>query len=77
MTGEILQFEDLQRLCRPRGPAPRAATVVRWAERQKIRYKYDSEGRIWTTLAAINAALGLSSGTAAADQSTERPEDLI
>lgn len=63
MIGEILQFEDLQRMCRPNpdGPLPRLATVVRWAEDQGIRYKYDGQGGIWTTLDAVNVALGVGS----------------
>lgn len=72
MTEEILQFEDLQRLCRPHGPPPRASTVRRWAERQKISYKYDGSGGIWTTLAALNTALQLGGQAPAA-----KPEDLI
>jgi hypothetical protein len=72
MTEQILHFEDLQRLCRPRGPLPRPATVRRWAERQKISCKYDGSGGIWTTLDALNAALKLGGHAPAA-----KPEDLI
>lgn len=72
MTG-IITFNDLQRLCRPAGPTPRASTVRRWADRQQIRYKYDGDGGIWTTAAALNAALGIGQVGAASD----RPEDLI
>ncbi|HVJ37855.1 MAG TPA: hypothetical protein VM687_08630 [Stenotrophomonas sp.] len=59
MTDKILTFEDLRRLCAPDGPPPRPATVVRWACAQGIRYKYDGRGGIWTTVDALNAALGL------------------
>ncbi|HDX0800928.1 hypothetical protein MOQ14_17265 [Stenotrophomonas maltophilia] len=59
MSSRIVQFNALQELCAPHGPPPRAATVRRWAERQGIRYKYDRHGGIWTTLDALNAALGL------------------
>lgn len=61
MIGPILQFEDLQRLCRPapEAPMPKLATVERWAKAQGIRYRYDGQGGIWTTLDALNAALGL------------------
>lgn len=59
MTAQVLTFEDLRRLCRPEGPEPRPATVVRWARAQGIRYKYDADGGIWTTVDALNAALGL------------------
>lgn len=72
MTG-IITFNDLQRMCRPAGPAPRASTVRRWADRQQIRYKYDGAGGIWTTTAALNAALGIG----LVDPASVRPEDLI
>ena len=76
MIGEILQFEDLQRMCRPNPGAapPRLATVVRWAEDQGIRYRYDGQGGIWTTLAAVNAALGVS---AANDTTPYDPSELF
>jgi len=59
LSSRIVRFNTLQELCTPYGPPPRAATVRRWAERQGIRYKYDRHGGIWTTLDALNAALGL------------------
>ena len=58
MIGEFLQFPDLQELCR-HGERPRLSTVEAWARGQGIRYKYDGKGGIWTTAAAMNAALGL------------------
>lgn len=73
MSQGILMFADLQRMCRPNGPAPRPATVRRWAEREGIRYKYDRHGGIWTTREAVNASLGLLDQPAEA----EKPEDLI
>lgn len=60
MIGDrILQFPDLQSLCRPDPCArpPRLSTVVKWAERQGIRYKYDGQGGIWTTLSAVERAV--------------------
>jgi len=54
----ILHFKDLQQICQP-GKQPRMATVELWARRNGIAYKYDAKGGIWTTLDAINAALGL------------------
>ncbi|MCC4622216.1 hypothetical protein LL965_19975 [Xanthomonas cassavae CFBP 4642] len=60
MSDAVLTFEDLRRLCAPIGPAPRASTVVRWAHDQGIRYKYDGRGGIWTTVDALNAALGIA-----------------
>lgn len=60
MIGEvILQFSDLQELCSP-GEKPRLSTVCRWAEDTGIRYKYDGKGGIWTTLSALEAAIGLT-----------------
>jgi len=38
-----------------------------------LRYKYDAPDGIWTTEAALNAALGLSN----AGPAMEREEDLI
>lgn len=58
LIGDVLQFQDLQELCRP-GERPRLATVEAWARTCGIRYKYDGKGGIWTTAAAMNAALGL------------------
>lgn len=60
MCDRLVPFAALQELCSPDGPPPRANTVRRWAERQGIRYRYDRRGGIWTTLDAVNAALGLS-----------------
>lgn len=54
----ILQFADLQELCSP-GERPRLATVTRWADDAGIRYKYDGRGGIWTTLSALETALGV------------------
>lgn len=59
MSMQVLAFEDLRNLCAPNGPSPRLSTVERWAQAQGIRYKYDSQGGIWTTIDALNAALGL------------------
>lgn len=57
--GHILQFGDLQELCK-KGEKPRLSTVEKWAQDNGIRYKYDGEGGIWTTLEALNAALGVA-----------------
>lgn len=73
MIGSILQFEDLQQLCSP-GKRPRLATVEAWARRQGIRFQYDGRGGIWTTLEALNAALGLR---AAANDSTNYSSDEL
>lgn len=58
MIGPVLQFADLQELCRP-GERPRLATVEAWARSQNILYRYDGKGGIWTTVDALNHALGL------------------
>ena len=60
MIGSIIEFVELQRLCRPHGPRPSVTTVIRWAKQQGIRYKLDGCGGIWTTSEALNAALGLT-----------------
>lgn len=54
----ILEFDDLRKLS-GLGEHARMATVARWAEKQGIRYKCDGHGGIWTTIDAVNAALGL------------------
>jgi len=75
MSPAILHFKDLQQICQP-GKQPRLATVELWARKNGIAYKYDARGGIWTTLDAINAALGLQ----LPDRPGERaayPEDLI
>lgn len=73
MTKQVLSFVDLQRICRPEGPPPRASTVRRWADRQHIRYKYDGSGGIWTTVEALNAALRVGDSPA----TQEKSQDLI
>jgi len=35
------------------------AGVIKWAESQGIPYKYDAKGGVWTTMDALNFALGL------------------
>ncbi|WP_454261467.1 hypothetical protein [Pseudoxanthomonas mexicana] len=76
MTSNVVPFTVLQRMCRPTGPAPRASTVAKWAEREHIRYKYDGEGNIWTTQAALDAAWDCISPQQAANDET-RIEDLV
>lgn len=58
MHPAIVPFEDLQQLCKP-GENPRLATVEAWAKRQGIRYRYDGKGGIFTTIDAVNVALGI------------------
>lgn len=74
MIGPVLQHEDLKRLCRPdpKAPAPTLATLERWARKIGLRVQYDGQGGIWTTLDALNAALGVS---AAANGDDAYPAD--
>lgn len=58
IADSILQFTDLQELCRP-CEKPRLSTVERWATSQGIKYRYDGKGGIWTTIDALNSALGV------------------
>ncbi|GHH52961.1 hypothetical protein [[Pseudomonas] boreopolis] len=55
---EIYTFEDLQLMCGG-GKKVSRAKVEAWAKDQGIKYRYDGKGGIWTTLEALNAALGL------------------
>lgn len=74
MHPAILAYADLQDMCRP-GEKPRLATVVAWADNQGIRYRYDGKGGIWTTIDAVNIALGV---TAANDDAQPyRADDVI
>lgn len=75
MIGTVLQFEDLQRICKPHAEArPRRATVEKWAKRIGLRYTYDAEGGIIATVEALNAALGVA---AANDSGPYKPEDIL
>lgn len=60
MIGNVLQFQDLQSLCRPNcAKPPRRATVEAWAKKIGLPYTYDGNGGIISTVDAVNAALGL------------------
>lgn len=56
MLGPVLQFEDLQQLT----GYQRLSDVERCLTEQKIPFKR-CRGGVWTTVAALNAALGVSS----------------
>lgn len=73
MIGPVLQFEDLQQLCKP-GENPRLATVEAWARRINLRYTYDGNGGLMSTIDALNAALGL---TAANDDTPLRADQVF
>lgn len=65
---DILQFDDLRKLS-GLGERAQLATVERWAIRTGIKYNYDGKGGIWTTMDAMNAALGLNkAGSEAANE---------
>lgn len=80
MIGNILEFQDLQRLCRPKakGRPPRLSTVEAWAKAQGIAFGYDKDGGIWTTQEAVNAALGIRAANddQAAGSSSYGAEDV-
>lgn len=58
MIGALIEYDDLRKLSRL-GEHAQLATVERWAKRAGIRYQYDGRGGIWTTLDAMNAAVGM------------------
>lgn len=75
MIGPVLQFEDLQALCKPKAERPpRRAAVEKWAKKIGLRYTYDGAGGIMSTIEALNAAMGLT--TAANDDRQLGPQDL-
>lgn len=73
MIGPVLQFQDLQDLCKP-GERPRLATVEAWCRKEGIPFRYDGSGGIWTTVAALNATLGVA---AANDGNRPYDADII
>ena len=58
LSPEIITFDALREISRL-GPNARLASMERWARLNGIRYKYDGRGGIWTTLDALNVALGI------------------
>ena len=58
MIGGIIEYDDLRKLSRL-GEHAKRATVERWAQRVGICYQYDARGGIWTTLDAMNVAIGV------------------
>ncbi|RDS80905.1 hypothetical protein DWU98_12950 [Dyella monticola] len=73
MNPAILTFDDLREISRL-GPNARLSSMERWARSNGIRYKYDGKGGIWTTIAAMNAAVGVTSETR--DSAKLRAEDV-
>lgn len=77
--GSLVPFPRLQALCRPEGSMkPRAASVRKWCDAHGIPYKPDLQGGIWTTVEAINMALGVVvSHEEIMGQRRVRMEDLV
>jgi predicted metal-dependent phosphoesterase TrpH len=71
MIGAIIEFDDLRKLCRL-GERAKLASVERWTKRAGICYQYDGRGGIWTTLDAMNAAVGLGHDEKPGQYSVER-----
>jgi hypothetical protein len=71
---EILDFDDIRAVSRL-GDRATLATVERWANKIGLLYSYDGVGGIWTTVDAMNAAVGLISAPQRADKYT--PESVI
>lgn len=71
MIGALIGFDDLRKLSRL-GENAQLATVERWAKRAGIRYQYDGRGGIWTTLDAMNAAVGMAPETEPEQYNVER-----
>lgn len=60
----VLDFDALRRISRL-GPRATRSRVERWAQKNGIRYRYDGRGGIWTTPAAMDAAVGIASAAGA------------
>lgn len=67
LNSHLVDFEDL---CRLSGKS-RPTAVRRWASEQGIRLGPGPQ--IWTTIEAVNAALGLSPS----NEPQYRPEDVL
>lgn len=74
MIGPVLQFDDLQEMCRP-GEKPRLSTVEAWAKRIKLQYTYDGKGGIVTTVDALNACIGIRAANDAT--ASYRPDEVL
>ena len=69
MIGPVLEFPDLQKL----SGFERRADVERWAKDNGVPVKA-CKGGVWTTLAALNKALGLA---AANEDPGAYPADVV
>lgn len=58
MIGPVVTFDELRAISEL-GENAQLATVERWARRINLSYSYNGRGGIWTTVDALNAAVGL------------------
>lgn len=66
LSGPI-DFDTLRALSRL-GPRATMKRVERWASAQGILYRYDGNGGIWTTTAALDKAVGIDMSASNSDQ---------
>lgn len=66
LSGPI-DFDALRSLSRL-GPRATMKRVERWAREQGISYRYDGNGGIWTTTAALDKAVGIDMTTRDSDK---------
>lgn len=74
MTAGILTFDDLRSVSRL-GSRATLATVERWARTSGIKYRYDGRGGIWTTVEAMNVAVGVI--PSAAPQANQYSPEMV
>lgn len=72
MPAHLIQFDELQQVT----GYTRQADVERCLQRQGVRFFRGRNGAIWTTLEALNVALGVSA-PAANSEGPIKPEDFF
>ena len=55
LESEVLLMGDLRVL----SGRQHTSSVIEWARSQNIRFRFDADGGIWTTVTALNVALGV------------------
>ncbi len=55
----LVTWPQLQALCASSGTRPTCEAVKKWADAQGIAYLSDRNGRLFTTVEALNRAMGL------------------
>lgn len=55
----LVTWPQLQTLCAPAGARPTRETVKKWADAQGIPYLSDRNGGLFTTVEALNRAMGM------------------